>query len=593
MALSRQSAQPTPTLPAPYLQAARDDLGAMMAVTTQSEYGYTLTPFHQLLCNIAMNVVHGKPGWELVILSTPPQHGKSETMSSGAPTYALGSYPHENVILATYGKKFADEWGRKVRDRLEEWGQEIFGIEVDKATRAVGEFRVLVPRGNGGTIGRPRRRLSNQSPFRRGGGKMYCSGLRGGITGKGAPLIFIDDPVKNSQEASSPILQATIYNLYKSAVRTRLRRRKNGRPGSICLTMTRWDEEDLAGKVIRAAIESGKKPMIINLPALAIEHEDWRKWGVNHTRAPGDALCPLLYNEAELAEIRAAVGEYYWQGMYQGNPQGTKSGMFQRHWYKTWKDPLGELVARVGPDSKPVLIGSTHDLPAWMGEFDLICSHWDFGSVDPKKAKDPDGVSFTVGQIWGLRTIDVVGADGSVGRVGEFWLLDQIRRQAGFTEQIAMVRELLDAWPECSYSGIEYKACGPAIMSALEGQFALEDVLPYGSKEQRAMAGSPLDKAGLVVIPAPGVSTRVGGSNWVYGSGGVGIEGAKGWLEEHLSFPGRFADQVDVSSQAKQDLREKFGLGRTPGVSGNRKLRSAMSDLEQRIAGRKVKYYER
>lgn len=522
-------------------EAARNSIEGLLYSTTKAEYGWQPTPFHLLLAVIAYNVAMRKPGWRRVILSTPPQHGKSETNSRGLPSWFLGRFPKLFIILACYGADFAAEWGAKVRDTLLQFGEQVFGIRLRRDIRSASRFKVA---GHGG--------------------EMITAGCRGRITGKGMDLGLIDDPVKNDEEAASPVYQRKTWEWYKATFRTRLRR-----GGSILLTMTRWNENDLAGKLIAEMAAGGEVFLVICLPAIAEEFEDWSTWGVAHTREPGDALCPELHSAEELAIVRRAIGEYWWAALYQGSPRPDGGSIFKRWWFRSWfpfdwqgdipQDSEGQKVKGEGDYSGRSLGGCY--LPY---EFDYVVASWDMSFKDLKTS------SFCVGSIWGLKD-------------GDHFLLDQIKGQVEFPEACRMVVALHEAWPEAYHTLLEDKANGTAaetiLRDIISGIIMIE---PCGHKDARARAIASIPESGHTFIPGRGVSTRLGGANWVWGEA-LGwrdqrVPGAKCWIEEHVDFPnGSFNDQVDSHSQAEEYLRKKQMLGAVPKISEklSQRLRAA------------------
>ena len=92
-------------------------------------------------------------------------------------------------------------------------------------------------------------------------GGMDAAGAYGPITGKGADVLVIDDPVKNAEEAYSPVQREKLWDWYQSTAFTRLEPN-----GAIILVMTRWHEDDLAGRLLKQ--EPGQWE-VVSLPALA------------------------------------------------------------------------------------------------------------------------------------------------------------------------------------------------------------------------------------------------------------------------------------------------------------------------------------
>lgn len=188
---------------------------------------WVLAPHLALINDNLVKIAEEGNGRLLVTL--PPRHGKSEFISKWFPAWYLGCFPDHRVIMASYEADFAMSWGRKVRDILEEKGEPYFGIRVRKISSAADRWDI---------------------EGRAGG--MQSVGVGGPLTGKGANILIIDDPVKNAAEANSQVYRDKTWDWYTSTAYTRL---EPG--GSIILVQTRWHEDDLAGRILQKAKETG------------------------------------------------------------------------------------------------------------------------------------------------------------------------------------------------------------------------------------------------------------------------------------------------------------------------------------------------
>ncbi len=360
----------------------------------------------------------------------PPRHGKSEFISRYSTAWILGKFPDTRIILASYEADFAATWGRKARDLLEEHGPSLFGIRVSGKSSAANRWDIEGHEGG-----------------------MITAGVNGPITGKGADIGIIDDPVKNDQEAMSVTYQERTYEWYKSTFRTRLQR-----DGAIILIMTRWNENDLAGKLLAAQEEDGEKWEVVNLPAIAEE-------GDLLGRDPGQPLCPDLFTIEALRSIEKAVGSFWWASLYQQRPSPAEGGILKRNWWQYYRQT---------PD-----------------RFDEVIQSWDMAFKDTKTA------DFVVGQVWGRK-----GADK--------YLLDQVRDRMDFPATVQAVRSLSAKWPQARNKLVEDKANGPAVIATLKNEIpGLIAVNPEGGKVVRAQAASPDIEAGNVYLPDPSVAPWV------------------------------------------------------------------------------------
>ncbi|HUE74827.1 MAG TPA: phage terminase large subunit [Pirellulaceae bacterium] len=219
-----------------------------------------------------------------LVVSMPPQHGKSELCSKYLPAWYLGTFPDRRVILTSYEADFAGTWGRKARDLLDQWGH-LFGVAVSKRSSSVHRWDL---------------------EGREGG--MTTAGVGGPITGRGAHLLVIDDPIKNDEEARSATHRQKQWDWWQSTASTRLR------PGALMVVIqTRWHRDDLTGRLIREAQTNGQRWRVVKLPALAEAHDPLG-------RSPGEALWPEVYTAEKLQQIKNSRTNYYWRSLYQQDP---------------------------------------------------------------------------------------------------------------------------------------------------------------------------------------------------------------------------------------------------------------------------------
>lgn len=241
----------------------------------------------------------------------PPRHGKSVFRSLYFPAWYLGKHPDHRVILASYAADFSAEWGARVRDVLEEWGPSVFGVRV-----------------------RPDRRKADSWGIAGHDGGMFTCGVGGSLTGRGADLALVDDPVKNAEEALSPTLRAKTWDWYTSTLRTRVE------PGGIeALTMTPWHMEDLGGMILET---EGDLWDVLRLPALAEPPEPIRPGATGYDRildrpdplgrAPGEPLWPARFDLADL-EAQRSLSAFWFDAMYQCRPRSRGGGMFRDDWF--------------------------------------------------------------------------------------------------------------------------------------------------------------------------------------------------------------------------------------------------------------------
>jgi hypothetical protein len=256
---------------------------------------------------------------EGLVVSMPPQHGKSELCSKYLPAWYLGRYPDRRVILASYEADFAAGWGRKARDLVDQWGH-LFGVSVNRSSGAANRWDL---------------------EGREGG--MTAAGVGGPITGRGAHLLIVDDPIKNDEEGRSATFREKLWEWWQSVATTRLR------PGALIVVIqTRWHRDDLTGRILEQARDTRQKWRVVKFPALA-EEEDILG------RQPGEALWPEVFTKERLEKVRDNRTNYYWQAMYQQNPQAEGSAEWPDDffgpdvWFDEWPRDYDCKVVALDP----------------------------------------------------------------------------------------------------------------------------------------------------------------------------------------------------------------------------------------------------
>ncbi len=232
-----------------------------------------------------------------LMLFLPPRSGKSELASRYFPAWFVGLWPDKRVILTSYEAGFAELWGAKARDILAEFGW-LFGVKISKDSAAASHWDV---KGHAGG--------------------MDTAGIGGPITGKGADVLIIDDPIKNQEEADSSKYREKIWDWFQTTAYTRLEPK-----GAIILVMTRWHPDDLAGRLVRQMDSGGEHWEVVSLPALA-EENDLLK------RMPEEPLWPTRFDKEALLVKKKTLGPRRWAAMYQQRPVPQEGTMFRREWF--------------------------------------------------------------------------------------------------------------------------------------------------------------------------------------------------------------------------------------------------------------------
>jgi len=425
----------------------------------------------ELVCETLQRIADGE---ELsVLIEMPPRHGKSMTVTETFPSYYIARNPHKRVIAAAYSDGLATKFGRLNRNKFGEFSY-LFGESLSESNSATKDWGVEGKRGG-----------------------MIATGIGGSITGQGADLMIIDDPIKNAEEAASPVIREKIWNEWESTLSTRLHK-----GASLIVIMTRWHEDDLIGRLLK---KSPRKWIRLRLPAIAEDDNDLLG------RAEGEALCPELgFDEQWAADKKVEVGSRTWASLYQQRPTPAGGAIFKREWLRYY----------VRTSEQKREWGLSDDVMIYPVHIDKMAQSWDC------TFKESDKSDFVAGQVWSKKQAN-------------FFLVDQDHRRMGFPETVKAIRAMTDKHPQARSKYIEDKANGSAVIQTLQDEISgIIAVNPDGGKEARANAVSPLFEAGNVYLPHPLMCP------WI-----------EDFIEELVSFPNAaHDDMVDACTQALNQM---------------------------------------
>jgi predicted phage terminase large subunit-like protein len=250
---------------------------------------YRSAEHHKRICEKLEAVERGEI--DRLMIFMPPRHGKSELASKRFPAWVLGRNPRRQIIAASYNSDLANDFGRNVRNIVDE-----------------PEFREVFPDVSLATDSYAANRLNTNH-----GGAYVAAGVGTAVTGRGAHIALIDDPFKDREEADSERRRDLVWDWYRSTLFTRLMP-----GGAVCVIATRWHEDDLAGRLLAA-------------------EDDWEVLELPAIDADGKALWPEWYDEQALERIKATIGPREWSALYQQRPQPDEGTFFQRDWLTEWE----------------------------------------------------------------------------------------------------------------------------------------------------------------------------------------------------------------------------------------------------------------
>ncbi|HEY3718295.1 MAG TPA: phage terminase large subunit [Jatrophihabitantaceae bacterium] len=379
-----------------------------------------------------------------LIISMPPQEGKSERVTKTGNLWALTRNPDTRIAIASYAQSLAEGFGREIRN----W------ITTNNGDDDTLDLGLAIARDNGAAR---RWQLSGH----RGG--VICVGIGSGFTGRPADALVIDDPFADAEQADSEYYRDRVWEWWQAVSGPRLA------PGApVIVILTRWHEDDLAGRL--QAAEDGHVWRVLNIPAQA-DHKPDEGQTDPLGREPGQWLQSARRRSREQWEaIRIRSGSRVFNALYQGHPSPDSGNVWKRPWWRRYRTMLWTQHPN---DPAAYLV---HDM-------DEVIQSWDM------TFKDTKGSDFVSATVWARRGAEV-------------FLLDKIHKRLTFTDTLAAFRALTAKWPQATAKLVEDKANGTAVINMLQSEIGgIVPVNPTESKYARANAVSPFIEAGNVYLP--------------------------------------------------------------------------------------------
>jgi predicted phage terminase large subunit-like protein len=366
-----------------------------------------------------------------LIVNLPPRHLKSHLASIAFPAWCLGHDPSAQILCVSYAQDLADKLSRDCRRILaSDWYQRLFPTRLAPKHQAVPEFETTAL------------------------GSRVATSVGGVLTGRGADIIVIDDPLK-PEEALSQTQRQAANEWYDHTLYSRL---NDKLAGAIVLIMHRLHEDDLAGHVLT------QEPWeVVRIPAIADEDEVHLAETIfgcqSFCRKAGEVLHAEREPPEMLEQIRRTLGEYNFAGQYQQAPSPQGGGMIKSAWFRRYAE--GER-----PD-----------------EFDRVVQSWDTAN------KASELSDFSVCTSWGIKGKDL-------------YLLHVLRRRMEYPELKRAVIEQCEAFG-ASVVLIEDKASGTQLIQELidYGVHAVTRYQPQSDKIMRMHAQTAMIENGFVHLP--------------------------------------------------------------------------------------------
>ena len=249
---------------------------------------------HQIIANEFSQIANKRKG--RLIINMPPRHTKSEFASVYFPAWIIGKFPKLKIMQVSHNTELAVRFGSKVRNIIDSQEyKQIFGdVKLREDSKAKGRWE------------------TNH------GGEYYAAGVGASITGRGADLLIIDDP-HTEQDSMSDLAMERAYDWYTSGPRQRLQP-----GGSILLVMTRWAEDDLTGRLLKAQ----KEP----------KADSWKTISFPAILPDGKPVWSEYWEREELEKIKASLPIRNWSAQYMQEPTSEEGAIIKREWWLPWKE---------------------------------------------------------------------------------------------------------------------------------------------------------------------------------------------------------------------------------------------------------------
>lgn len=267
---------------------------------------YELEWFHKEIADHCQMLLEGKIKNLMVFM--PPQHGKSEIISRNFPAFAFGQNPDLKIVGSSYSADLAEQFSRAIQRTID--SREYHEIFPDTYLNGSDERYV-------------KNCIRNVDFFELVGHRGFYKavGVGGALTGTPVDIAIIDDPVKDANEANSVTYRQRVWDWYNTVLTTRLHNHSRQ-----LFIMTRWHEDDLAGRILKA---EPNEWVVLSIPAICEQEHD----GGKSERHIGDALWPSHHSIEKLLKQKARAPREF-SALYQQHPTIEGGNIVKRHWFK-------------------------------------------------------------------------------------------------------------------------------------------------------------------------------------------------------------------------------------------------------------------
>jgi len=425
----------------------------------------------------------------------PSQEGKSSLISRHTPEWALDRDPSAQIAIISYQADIAIRWGRDIKRDI---------------SLSEGKINVTIRQDSS----------SAQRWDTPEGGGVYCTGVGGPLTGRAVGrLLVIDDPVKDRADAESATIRESAWSWWESVALTRL-----GPQAKVILVMTRFHEDDLAGRIFsRPGPLRWRK---ITIPAIATDDDELG-------RAPGEELQSVRGRApGYFRNLQAGLSPYVFSGMYQQDPVAPEGNFFRRASFRYWRPAVPWPDGRERIDCEGRLV--------------TLADAWTFAVMDVA-ASTKTSADYTVCGVFAMSV------------EGDLILLDRARQRVEQHDHFAMARPLMARWGASQLFVERHFFASTLVTDARAAGVPVAEVVADADKVTRAIPAAGRVHAGRAWFPAD--------APWL-----------DEWCDELAAFPqGAHDDQADVLAYAARVASAEWRPPRDPPRAGR-------SDWERALA---------
>ena len=294
---------------------------------------FDVQPYHAVYYNVLNMFAYGKI--KKLIVTLPPQFGKSTGSSLYLPAFLLGLNPDLKVVIGSYSTTMARDFNRLVQRVMatKEYEELFPNTKLPRSTK-VGAANVY-------------QRNSDVVECVGHIGSLRVVGRGGALTGKPVDISILDDVYKDYAEANSPVIRESAWKWYTTVVRTRLHNKSQE-----IIVFTRWHSEDIVGRLegIEKIIDVKTKEDLNNIPFGAWVRINFEAIKTTEKtefdmREKGESLWENKHSIQTLIAKRN-LDKVQFECLYQGNPASAEGRLYQPFKTYTNIEDYGKLLAK-------------------------------------------------------------------------------------------------------------------------------------------------------------------------------------------------------------------------------------------------------